>query len=264
MAYDSIVKEKIKNNSESDIYYKMNIAGGFYSRRASPDSVFKYVYQAIHDYPVYNCGNFRHGLGKTVNSVYPKQVNRVCMLCDSIERGLDSAAIKLLVEVRSNDLKYRGSEHEPWITGKEETAKKQHVLDSLNQMVIEKLITKKKRYIGYDIVGYELADVAFMVIQHAPLAYEEKYLPMVEKAIKDKTLYQQCYPLLIDRIYMLKGLPQIFGTQVVWNKKRDCYELYKVQDLAKVPELRKKYGLNTLAEYLRQLHAVIPPSDKGK
>jgi hypothetical protein len=253
---------------ESDPGYKHNKYVAYYKLKASPDTVFKYIYLAIQDNPIRECYLFQHNNPYPITVIlgpgyYPKRVKEVCKFCDSIEKRLDSAMIRMMIVIDSNDLKYRASsDGVPWIKGNEEKWAKQHILDSTNQMLVAKMIEKKKKYIGLDIVGYELKDIAFFVIQHADLAYQEKYLPLVEQAIKEGNLYRSCYPLLIDRIYMRKGLPQIFGTQLVWNNKREVMELYRVQNLAEVNKLRKDYGLEPLSDYLKDNHAVIP--DKVK
>jgi hypothetical protein len=180
-------------------------------------------------------------------------------LCDSIEKNLDSTIIKMMAIIYSNDQKYRALDEGVPLIG---NLLRQHNLDSVNQVLIAKMIEQKKKYLGADIVGYELQDVAFFVIQHADLPYQEKYLPMVEQAIADRNLYKSCYPLLVDRINMDKGIPQIFGTQLTWNKKRDGWELYKVQSMYKINELRKKYDLEPLGDYLKDCHAVIPNKTK--
>jgi len=254
------------NNSESDPFWKHNKFAAYYRLHASSDTVLKYLYEAIQYAPVVECFFFQHGpfpISPMLSKDYgPKTFKAACRLCDSIEKTLDSAMIRALIVIDSNDQKYRASEHEPWVTGKEETARKQHMLDSVNQMVIAKMIDKKKKYIGIDLVGFELYYIAFNVILHADLAFEEKYLPMVEKAIKDRNLYRSYYPMLIDKIYMQKGLPQIFGTQLIPNKKRDVMELYKVQNLSEVNKLRKQYDLEPLNDYLKANHAVIPDKTK--
>lgn len=52
-----------------------------------------------------------------------------------------------------------------------------------------------------------------IVIQHADLEDQEKYLPIVYQAVKDGELFSSSLKLLIDRVYNKKYGYQIFGSQ---------------------------------------------------
>lgn len=54
-------------------------------------------------------------------------------------------------------------------------------------------------------------------------------------------------PFMIDRIEMLKGKPQLYGTQSKYNKEENISELYECKyDLATTNDMRKKCGLREL------------------
>lgn len=57
-------------------------------------------------------------------------------------------------------------------------------LDAINLKKIESIFTIHG-YPGKSKVGEVLSSVGFLVIQHAPLAMQEKYFPLLEQAAKE-------------------------------------------------------------------------------
>jgi hypothetical protein len=55
--------------------------------------------------------------------------------------------------------------------------------------------------------------VVWLVIQHADLLYQEKYLPLIAKTVEAGELAKVPLRMLIDRIYHKKTGQQIFGSQ---------------------------------------------------
>jgi hypothetical protein len=74
-------------------------------------------------------------------------------------------------------------------------------------------IIQQYGYPGRNLVGEEYESIAWLVIQHAELSYQEKYLPLIHQAVKDKQLDDVPLKMLIDRIYAKKTQTQIFGSQ---------------------------------------------------
>jgi hypothetical protein len=57
---------------------------------------------------------------------------------------------------------------------------------------------------------------------------------------------------------MRKGIPQIYGTQGVWNPKRKLMELYKIQSFKTIDSIRAEYGLGKLSKYLKMAEMALP------
>ncbi len=70
----------------------------------------------------------------------------------------------------------------------------------------------------------------------------EKYIQLIEDKIDKGKLSSSTFPMLYDRIQMLKDLPQKFGTQKVEGKSGK-WELYKLESKEKVNDFRKEYFL---------------------
>ena len=88
----------------------------------------------------------------------------------------------------------------------------QKPLDDRNIMAIEAII-EKYGYPGRKLVGEKYESIAWLVIQHAELPYQEKYLPLIHKAVLNEELSETPLKMLIDRIYVKKTGLQIFGSQ---------------------------------------------------
>ncbi len=91
---------------------------------------------------------------------------------------------------------------------------KQYLIDKENIRIIDSLFQVHEKYIGKSLVGKSFSSVMQIVIQHADLNHQEKYLPIVHQATKSGDLPLSSLKYLIDRIYNRKYGYQIFGTQM--------------------------------------------------
>ena len=135
---------------------------------------------------------------------------------------------------------------------------KQSKIDSANLKKVLQIVNKLKVYPGDSLVGYPTRKSAFFVLQHAPDSIQEKYLPMILKAGKNRQLDIDLTAMYHDRYLMHRGLPQIYGSQIrvkrildsSTGKEREIHEVYKLKDSTKVDSLRKSVGMMPLEEYL--------------
>jgi hypothetical protein len=253
-----------ENKVKPDFSNTINLFATFLNLYAPVDSTHKYALNALKYYPIETC---HHWFKTEAIFMYKEDVKKKYSMtkvaelkckCDTIWKNLDSTLIRKLDIIRRKDNKYRDNPNDaPWIKGNELKWKEQTLLDSINQVEILKII-KEKGYPGRNKIGDDLDQIAFLVIQHGDLAYQEKNLTVIEKACKEGQLNKSCYPMLLDRILMRKSLPQIYGTQLVFNDKKERMELYKIATLKGIDELRKEQGLGTLKDYLKFNQAYIP------
>jgi len=258
--YVNLLKGSLQKNNFWYGFHNTYIA--YFHLKAPADTVFKYMHLAIQDDPVNECNTIfksEYAFFKIAGQSYnPSKMQIVKSLCDSLYASFDSTLMDILTVMYENDQKYRkDSKYDPSVKGNEKYWEEQATLDAVNQMLLQKIIDRRG-YPGRQMVGNELEEVAFLVIQHADVKMQEKYLPVIKEAIDRKQLYKNVYPLLIDKIRMRRHLPQIYGTQLIFNKKKDRYELYKVEDLKNIDTLREEYNLMKLSDYLKQTGAVIP------
>ncbi len=102
--------------------------------------------------------------------------------------------------------------------------------------------------------GKKTSQNAWLLVQHFPreeLTFMENYLQLMKENSNDINVINMAY--LEDRVLMYKGMPQIYGTQLRWNEDKQKYLLWKLQDERNVNKIRKKIGLGTIEEYLKQM-----------
>ena len=141
------------------------------------------------------------------------------------EGSFDLNLIKLFEAIKSNDLKYRSKTDVDW--------DRQNLLDQRNQAIIDSLFKIHGEYIGRKYVGETYESIMFLVIQHSALAYMEKYLPVVHKAVSDKEVDAGVLKYLLDRISTRRNNYQYFGTQ----------SGVKYADQEEIEQIKKAYGI---------------------
>ena len=125
-----------------------------------------------------------------------------------------------------------------------------------------KAITRRYGWPGPDLVGVDGTEAAFLLVQHAPLTFEERMLPYVERAWRSNELSGQDYALLRDRTLIREGKEQIYGTQGVPFKdwKNGEPALSPIEDEAHVGKRRAAVGLMPLADYKAMLKKIYMPT----
>ncbi|MDX6613353.1 MAG: hypothetical protein QOD75_2539 [Blastocatellia bacterium] len=115
-----------------------------------------------------------------------------------------------------------------------------------------------------EAVGLDGAEAAFLVVQHADHSFQFQMLPRVMNAFRAGKLSGPNYALLLDRVLVGDGRPQIYGTQAKpfdqWKGKEPV--VYPVVDEINVDKRRAEVGLGPLAEYLKGLGKLYFPDAK--
>jgi len=125
-----------------------------------------------------------------------------------------------------------------------------HIADSLNIIKVTQIIDKYG-WLGPQDVGMNGSQALFLVIQHANLATQQKYLPMIRTAVKDGKTLSSNLALLEDRVNMRQGKNQIYGSQVFRNKSTGKMCFYPIANPDHVDERRKTIGLQPIADYAK-------------
>ncbi len=128
-----------------------------------------------------------------------------------------------------------------------------HEKDSVNIIKVRNIIDKHG-WLGPGEVGEEGNMALFLIIQHADLNTQEKYLPVMQEAVKDGKARGADLALLIDRIEMYNGRPQVYGSQITVVDGE--FVLYPIIDEVNVNARRREVGLPPLEEYLKNFNIV--------
>ncbi|WP_139222264.1 DUF6624 domain-containing protein [Pedobacter suwonensis] len=141
------------------------------------------------------------------------------------------------------------------VDGLNSTAEKKLILvmkkqDSINFRAFETII-KQYGWLGPTEVGYKNNQYLFLILQHADLDAQKKYLPLFKRGLKDGKVLPKDFAYLEDRINMRVGKMQQYGSQTLIDKLSKKYILYPIADIDNVDERRAKVGLESLKSYMK-------------
>jgi len=123
-----------------------------------------------------------------------------------------------------------------------------HHQDSINEIEVGKIIDRYG-WLGANKVGDLANQSLWLVIQHAPIEIQEKYLPYLRKSVEKGESEGWYLAFLEDRILMRNGEKQIYGSQSTFNKETGKFHIYPIRDPENVNEKRNEIGLEPIEEY---------------
>ena len=174
---------------------------------------------------------------------------------EEAEKNLDKELVAVLNEIYKTDQGYRleisGIEEEYGRDSEEMRAqwKKISHADSINTIKVCEILDERG-WLGADVVGDKGNTVLFLVIQHADLEVQEKYLPMMREAVKAGNARSSSLALLEDRVAMRNGKRQVYGSQIGMDPDTGEYYLFPLEDPERVDERRASVGLGPIADYI--------------
>lgn len=123
------------------------------------------------------------------------------------------------------------------------------VNDSLNLTIVSEILDKYG-WLGEEQIGGQRNKTIFLVIQHSKVETQEKYLPLLKFAVKNKKASSHQLCLLEDRISISRTGKQIYGTQIGRNAYTGEYYILPIQNPKRFIKKRNKLGLIDYQEYL--------------
>ena len=120
--------------------------------------------------------------------------------------------------------------------------------DSINRGIVTGVL-EKYGWLGKKEVGWTGSKAIFLVVQHAPLFVQEKYLPMMREAVKAGNALGSDLALLEDRVLTRNGKKQIYGSQVTRDTTTNEVHFCPIEDVDNVDHRRALVGLGPLSEY---------------
>lgn len=108
---------------------------------------------------------------------------------------------------------------------------------------------------GYDLVGKEGSTDFWLMVQHSDHVpdFQEKVLSQMKAQVDKGNADPANYGLLVDRVNLNTGKPQVYGTQVTYRAGICQAYSRDLADSANVNQRRKSIGLPPLEEYLNQM-----------
>ncbi len=180
---------------------------------------------------------------------------------DKIEVNYNKALQKELLEIYSDDQDIRNLFEKEY----EKYGFKSRQVDSLGQIMAEKdeknlariiAILDKYGWVGADEVGGQANQTLFLVIQHSDLATQQKYLPIMREAVKNKKATGSSLALLEDRVALREGRRQTYGSQIGTDSETGKNYILPLEDPDNVDKRRAMVGLGPLGDYVSRWNIV--------
>ena len=127
-------------------------------------------------------------------------------------------------------------------------------------LVRVKAILDTRGWVGPKLVGGQANATLFLVIQHADLATQQKYLPMMREAVGRGDARKENLALLEDRVALGEGRKQIYGSQIGYDDSTGKSYLRPLEDPDNVDRRRAEMGLGPLADYLKEYGITWDPA----
>jgi Family of unknown function (DUF6624) len=144
--------------------------------------------------------------------------------------------------------------------------KRMNLQDSIDMSLVA-VILDKYGWLSKEQTSADANAALFLVLQHATLPSQLKYLPLMKKAVADKKAKASDYALLVDRTNMYQGKLQVYGSQVNYDEKGGIH-VFPIADEPHVNKRRQAVGLPSMQEYLKlfdpDFRYKLPKTDKYK
>ena len=125
-------------------------------------------------------------------------------------------------------------------------------VDSTNQVIVARLLDS-----GWPQgLSEEANNAIWLVIDHAPIDYQLRYMPLIEEQVATGAISKSQYATLFDRIRMRQGEPQRYGTQTVQRRSAEqnaSIYVWPVENPRKLNRLRRAMGLTPIKRYCRKV-----------
>lgn len=118
-----------------------------------------------------------------------------------------------------------------------------------------------------ELVGEDGVHAAFLLVQHTrDRAFQARMLPHIERSWREGALDGQAYALLLDRVRVRRGEPQVYGTQMKPMEEWEDGEPvpHPIEDRASVDERRAEVGLPPLSQYVEMLKEHLEEARGGR
>ncbi len=184
-------------------------------------------------------------------------INEMQKLVDQREANYDKALQAKLLAIFDDDQTIRRE----YIAAQKEFGHQSMQADSLGKIMIFKdsinlikvtEILDEHGWVGPDLVGGQANQTLFLVIQHSNLQTQQKYLPMMRDAVRDKKASSTSLALLEDRVALGEGKRQIYGSQIGFDEASNTSYVLPLDDPDNVDKRRTEVGLGPLSEYVKR------------
>lgn len=174
---------------------------------------------------------------------------------EKADAHLDKTLVAVLDTIYQDDQKHRlqldaAEEQHGWNSKEVQTLWRSiHDKDSVNVLKVQHILDTRG-WLGADSIGVQGNATLFLVIQHAELAVQEQYLPMMRDAVRKGNAQASSLALLEDRVALRKGGKQIYGSQIGRDEETGQHFVFPLLDPENVDTRRAEVGLAPLQDYI--------------
>lgn len=136
-----------------------------------------------------------------------------------------------------------------------EAFKTQNEIYHKNHDINEKKVLRILDSIGWPskkIIGEQGNLTICNVLQHSSLEVREKYLPLMQKAVKEKELSARFLVRAVDRIATDKNELQIYGGQMKYYPETKSFNFWPIKDPENLEKRRAEMGMESISEFLKR------------
>ena len=140
----------------------------------------------------------------------------------------------------------------------------QQIADLANLKLLDSIVCKFG-WPGIDANGQQASLAALLIVQHAELAVQETYLPMLQIAAASQQAQPSQVATLEDRVNVRNKRPQRYASQLCFLKGGGyAWQPIENEDEAAIDAARETVGLGTIKSYAENFKIeYVPPSKKA-
>lgn len=187
---------------------------------------------------------------------WDKYVAEMSARKERIEKDYDKPLREQLKSMVREDQAVRYEYINAWQTGNSVAAdsllRRMQYVDSVNLRQVTEILDSRG-WVGRDVVG-DACEAIWVIIQHAGLEAQGKYLPLFKEAVSRGELHASAVAMMEDRVVVFEGRPQKYGSQLQRGED-GTYTPFELLDADKVDEWRAEVGMPSLSEYLKDMNS---------
>ena len=255
-------KQAFKASDAAPQSYHYSNAAGVAAMAGDEQTAFKRLNQLIENDKEWYASNFAENPDYVYLHTFPQWKvlkDTVEARQERIEKDYDHELIARLQAIHERDQKPRHDFLFAYQTKAvdliDSLVREMQRADSINLIEIQDIL-QTYGFPSKAIVGTNNS-VIWLVIQHSDVECQKAYYPMLRDAAEKGELRWDDIALLEDRIAMHEGRPQKYGSQAVENSEGELV-IYSLLNKDSVDYWRAEVGMPPLAEYAKQMNALIP------
>lgn len=174
---------------------------------------------------------------------------------DQKEKNYNKTLVKELEDIFEKDQQPRKdlkNIESKYGTGSDELKAHWKMISQYDSTNLNRIIAILDQYgwLGPDVVSEQGNSTLFLVIQHADIKTQEKYLPMMREAVKKGNARASSLALLEDRVLLRSGKNQLYGSQIGTDPKTNISYVLPLDDPDNVDKRRSEVGLPPISDYI--------------